>query len=60
LTGKSQNIYSNYKDEFLSYCSNFAFDWSLAPSLKNEYYSILSNSGIFNMKSEWWLKRFKK
>jgi len=60
LTGKEQDIHSNYKDEFLSYCSNFAFDWSMAPDLKNEYHLILSNSGIFNMKSEWWLKRFKK
>jgi len=60
LTGKEQDIHSNYKDEFLSYCSNFAFDWSIAPDLKNEYHLILSNSGIFNMKSEWWLKRFKK
>lgn len=58
LTGKKQDIHSNYKDEFLSYCSNFAFDWKLAPSLKNEYYFVLLNSGIFNMKSNWWLKRF--
>lgn len=60
LTGKKQSIHSNYKDEFLSYCSNFAFDWKLAPTLKREYYSVLSNSGIFNLKSEWWTKRFSK
>lgn len=60
LTGQQQNIHSNYKDEFLSYCSNFAFDWSLAKELKLTYYQILSNSGLFNMKSPWWSsKRFK-
>ena len=61
LTGQSQNIHSNYKDEFLSYCSNFAFDWSLAKELKIEYYQTLKNSGLFNMESPWWSsKRFKK
>ena len=59
LTGKPQNIHSDYKDEFLSYCSNFAFNWKLSPSLKQEYYDILNNSGLFNMESNWWQKRFK-
>ena len=59
LTGKPQNIHSDYKDEFLSYCSNFAFNWKLSPSLKQEYYDILNNSGLFNMESNWWKKRFK-
>lgn len=60
LTGKEQNIHSNYKDEFLSYCSNFAFNWKLAPELKQEYYNTLNNSGLFNMESKWWTKRFKE
>ena len=59
LTGKPQNIHSDYKDEFLSYCSNFAFNWNLSPSLKQEYYDTLNNSGLFNMESNWWQKRFK-
>ena len=59
LTGKPQNIHSDYKDEFLSYCSNFSFNWKLSPSLKQEYYDILNNSGLFNMESNWWKKRFK-
>ena len=59
LTGKPQNIHSDYKDEFLSYCSNFAFNWKLSPSLKQEYYDTLNNSGLFNMESNWWKKRFK-
>lgn len=59
LTGKEQNIHSNYKDEFLSYCSNFAFNWKFAPELKQEYYETLKNSGLFNMESKWWSKRFK-
>lgn len=59
LTGKEQNIHSDYKDEFLSYCSNFAFNWSLAPELKQEYYDTLKNSGLFNIESKWWSKRFR-
>lgn len=59
LTGKEQNIHSDYKDEFLSYCSNFSFNWSLAPELKQEYYDTLKNSGLFNMESKWWSKRFR-
>ena len=58
LTGKQQNIHSNYKDEFLSYCANSAFDWSISPILKTEYYEVLNRSGIFNMESDWWKKRF--
>ena len=58
LTGKEQNIHSNYKEEFLSYCSNAAFDWSMAEDLKKEYYNTLKNSGLFNITSEWWSKRF--
>lgn len=60
LTGKEQNIHSDYKDEFLSYCSNFAFDFKLAPQLKEEYKKMLTDSGFFNMSSNWWQKRFSK
>lgn len=59
LTGKTQNIHSDYNYEFLPYCSNFAFDWSLSKELKQEYYRILEQSGIFNLKSDWWKVRFK-
>lgn len=58
LTGKTQDIHSDFKYEFLSYCSNFAFDWSLCPELKTEYYNVLKNSGLFNLSSEFWKKRF--
>ena len=58
LTGKQQDIHSNYKDEFLSYCSNAAFNWKLCPQLKIEYYNILNNSGLFNMQSNFWKRRF--
>ena len=58
LTGKSQDIHSDYKDEFLSYCSNAAFKWDMAKELKAEYLNILKLSGIFNLDSEWWSKRF--
>ena len=54
LTGKSQDIHSDYKDEFLSYCSNAAFKWDMAKELKAEYLNILKLSGIFNLDSEWW------
>ena len=58
LTGKSQDIHSDYKDEFLSYCSNAAFKWDMAKELKAEYLNILKLSGIVNLDSEWWSKRF--
>lgn len=58
LTGKQQDIHSNYKDEFLSYCSNCAFDWSMAEGLRDEYYRTLKNSGLFNIESDWWRARF--
>ena len=58
LTGKKQNIHSDYKEEFLSYCSNAAFDWDMCKDLKREYYNVLKNSGLFNMESEWWQKRY--
>ena len=58
LTGKSQDIHSDYKDEFLSYCSNAAFKWDMAKELKAEYLNILKLSGIFNLDSEWGSKRF--
>ena len=59
LTGKKQDIHSNYKEEFLSYCANFAFKWEMAPELKKIYYDTLYNTGIFNMGSKWWKERFK-
>jgi len=59
LTGKEQDIHSNYKDEFLSYCSNAAFKWELAKDLKKEYFNIIKNTGIFNTQSDWWKKRFQ-
>jgi hypothetical protein len=43
----------------LSYCSNAAFDWDMDKNLKKEYYNTLKNSGLFNMESEWWSKRFR-
>ena len=52
LTGKSQDIHSDYKDEFLSYCSNAAFKWDMAKELKAEYLNIIKLSGIFNLNSE--------
>ena len=59
LTGKKQDIHSNYKEEFLSYCSNFAFKWNLAPELKKIYFDTLSETGLFNLNSKWWKERFK-
>lgn len=58
LTGKQQDIHSDYNDEFLSYCSNFAFKWDMAKELKAEYFNILKLSGLFNLESSWWQKRF--
>lgn len=57
LTGKQQDIHSNYKDEFLSYMSNNVFNWNLAPELKEEFKKIIVKSNIFNINSDWWKKR---
>lgn len=60
LTGKRQNIHSSYEDEFLTYCSNFAFKWNMAPELKETYRKTLADSGIFNQNGTWWKERFQK
>lgn len=58
LTGKKQSIHSNPSLEYLSYCSNAAFKWSICPELKQIYKDILSESGLFDMDSSFWKKRF--
>lgn len=57
LTGKEQNIHSDFTKEFLSYYSNNVFNWKYAPKLKNKMSEVIINAGIFNVESPWWQKR---
>lgn len=57
LTGKNQNIHSDFTKEFLSYYSNNVFNWKFAPELKEKMSNIIINAGIFNTNSVWWQKR---
>ena len=57
LTGKTQDIHSDYTKEFLSYFSNNVFKWEICPALKKEFSEIIKNAGIFNTDSSWWKKR---
>lgn len=57
LTGKDQDIHSDFHGEFLSYMSNNAFNWSLAPELKSQFKNIIESAGIFNTNSKWWRER---
>lgn len=57
LTGKTQDIHSDYTKEFLSYFSNNVFKWEICPSLKKEFSEIIKSAGIFNTDSSWWKKR---
>lgn len=57
LTGKTQDIHSDYTKEFLSYFSNNVFKWEICPALKKEFSEIIKSAGIFNTESSWWKKR---
>ena len=57
LTGKTQDIHSDYTKEFLSYFSNNVFKWEICPALKKEFSEIIKSAGIFNTDSSWWKKR---
>jgi hypothetical protein len=61
LTGKTQNIHSDYKQEFLTYLMNNSEQINMLPeNVQKEYFSILERSGLFNMSSSFWKIRFKK
>ena len=59
LTGKKQNIHSDWRGELINYLCNNSFKWELAmKEVKEAYRETLEESGLFNMKSAWWQKRF--
>lgn len=59
LTGKSQNIHSDWRGETLSYLCNNSIKWEMGElGTKLAYKETLEDSGLFNMKSAWWGKRF--
>lgn len=59
LTGKKQNIHSDWRGELINYLCNNSFKWELAmKEVKEAYRETLEESGLFNMKSVWWQKRF--
>ena len=59
LTGKDQDIHSNYKDEIVSYLMNNSLQWNMVDKkFIKEFIDIVFSSGIFNAKSSFWLKRF--
>lgn len=59
LTGASQNIHSDWRGELINYLCNNSFKWELGmKEVKDAYKETLEESGLFNMKSVWWQKRF--
>ena len=59
LTGKEQNIHSNWKGETITYLFNNSIKWEVAiPGTKLAYFNILEKSNIFNLNSSFWKKRF--
>lgn len=59
LTGKNQSLHSSGKDEILTYQMNDSIDWSaVKEGTKEQYIKILKQSGLFNLNSKFWQKRF--
>lgn len=59
LSGKPQNIHSDWRGEVINYLCNNSIKWDLAAfGTKLAYKEILEESGLFNMTSPFWKKRF--
>lgn len=61
LSGKAQNIHSDWRGEVINYLCNNSINWDVAiapKETKEAYKEILEESGLFNMKSTWWKQRF--
>lgn len=59
LTGKPQNIHSDWRGEVVNYLCNNSIKWDVAViGTKEAYKEILEESGLFNMSSAFWKKRF--
>lgn len=60
FTGKHQNIHSDWHGEVINYLCNNSINWDVAiPGTKLAYKTLLEQSGLFNMNSSFWKKRFK-
>lgn len=60
LTGKHQNLHSTWKGEVINYLFNDSINWKISSKIKDAYYKALEESGIFNLSSNFWKKRFDK
>lgn len=59
FTGKHQNIHSDWRGETINYLCNNSINWEVGTAgIKEAYKETLEESGLFNMKSTWWQKRF--
>lgn len=58
LTGKHQDIHSNWRGEVINYLFNNSINWKISPNIQKEYYDKLENSEVFNLDSSFWKKRF--
>ncbi len=59
FTGKQQNIHSDWRGEAINYLCNNSIDWSVAViGTKEAYKETLEESGLFDMTSPFWKKRF--
>lgn len=59
FTGKHQNIHSDWHGECINYLCNNSINWDVGViGTKEAYKETLEESGLFNMKSAWWNKRF--
>lgn len=59
FTGKHQNIHSDWHGECINYLCNNSINWDVGIiGTKEAYKETLEESGLFNMKSVWWNKRF--
>ena len=59
FTGNHQNIHSDWHGETINYLCNNSIKWEFGMAgIKEAYKETLEESGLFNMKSAWWQKRF--
>lgn len=59
LTGKHQNIHSDWRGECINYLCNNSINWDIAiGGMKIAYKTVLKESGLFNMDSPFWKERF--
>lgn len=61
LTSKNVKLPTSGREEVIPYLANNKTDWSaITPEARNEFIKIMNESGLFNMKSRFWIKRLYK